>query len=767
MKNFFKIGALLLSGLFLITSTHTCLAQSPATISGLVTDSAGQPIPGASVILFSGDNIISGNSSDNKGFFQFKIKTSENPLTLKASAVGYTSRSISIDSLFQENIFKISLTPELVEVKAITVNPVGVENPAEVKLSAREITSTARQSLVPTNPVGALKEPEISRQGSNHSSQIRINGTNPRYYLNGLLLGADPNHYGMFTVIPATMVDEIKFYPQGTRARYAQPSAIELGTPASFTKHRRFEMNFSTIEATGAGSVGNEKSFLTLSVRKSVLDKIVKKFDISSDRQTLPPTNFADFFMFTGIKLSPNYRLMADQYYVRDYLSYNTASAVNSTENVRTFQSTDEQYLAVRFDALFDRLLLKLSASQKRSQKTYRALPENEKAGSKVFLNLSEKRKTNLANLELCYLADKFQVDIGNQLEYVSYNEIDMNQHNWNFLPPFTNSDNPYVYQQALNETYATYYKRESILNDAVYVAVTRDGGWFNIESGVRAEYFKNLVERGHLLWRQAVTFRTGEQSYLKLYAGTFAESPANNILEPYQILITADLNKLRPIKTRLVSVKWTHRSLQVSLFAKHIRNLPLVTPDFDEVYQQDGSIAEDFISVQSAGEARFYGGSLSYEKTKFIFDRLDFRASYACTHAYRLDNGVNIPYELNAPHKFLAKIDYRVGPRFSIGSELQVRSGYPYTPSRPLLVYSEAETYTREYYHSVIAMENSEQFPTNISLNFYGNYSVKNIELFFAVSNVTNHANPIINAASGYIYDAGILPTIGIRWRW
>lgn len=767
MKNFFKIGTLLLSGLFLITFIHTCRAQSPATISGLVIDTASQPIPGASVILFSGDNIISGSSSDSKGFFQFKIKTSESPLTLKASAVGYTGRTIPIDSLFRENIFKINLTPELVEIKAITVNPVGVENQAEIKLSAREVTSTARQSLVPTNPVGALKEPEISRQGSNHSSQIRINGTNPKYYLNGVPMGTDPDHYGMFSVIPTTIIDEIKFYPQGTIARYALPSSIEFNTLTPFKTHRFAEMNLSTIEATGMGSVGNEKAFLYTSLRKSILDKIVKNFDISSDRQTLPPTNFGDFFISAGVRLSPHYRLMADQYYVRDYLSYNTASAVSTSENIRTYQFTNESYTAIRFDAMFDNLLVKFSGAQKNSQEEYNALPEKDISRSKVYLNLSESRRTNLVNLEATYLHGNFKLEIGSQMEYISYRETDLNQHNWNFLPPFANSDNPYVYQQALNETYGAYYNRESILNNSEYVSVKREGRRFNIESGLRLEYFKNLAEQKHLLWRQAVTYKTGEQSNLKLFMGTFAESPVNNILEPYQILIEANISNLQPIKTRLFSTGWANSVFQASLFTKKITNLPTVTPDFEEVFNKDGSIDEDFITMQSNGEARFYGGSISFEKDRFLTERLKVLTSYAYTHAYRLDNGVTIPYELNAPHKFLTKIDYKFNQKFSMGSELQVRSGYPYTPARPMLVYTEKDTYNPEYYTTTIEQENSEQFPTNVSLNLYGTYCFDNVEIFFAVSNITNHANPIINAASGYIYDAGILPTIGVKWRW
>ncbi|MBN1213356.1 MAG: TonB-dependent receptor [candidate division Zixibacteria bacterium] len=766
MNRILSTITVLLALLMLWAPTSHSYAKQLAAVTGRITDSDNQPVIGASVIILSGEDILTGVSSDTEGRYFLKIDSSGKVLKLRVSAVGFVSQTVRIKENRGNLKYNLRLETQAVELNSIAVRPDKANNHREICYSSEKLSHNARRSLVPTNPVGALREPAISRQGSSHSSQIRINGTNPYYYLNGLLLGADPDHYGMFTIIPTSIIEEMKFYLQGTSARYALPSAIELTTPTPFEAHRKFEFNFSSIEATGVGSVGSDKTFLTASVRKSLLDKLVEQFDISSDRKTLPPTNFADFFMSAGVKLSPRYRLMADRYYVRDYLSYNTEAAVDSDENVRTFQHTDENYTAVRFDAVYEKLLLKFSAAQRTGYKEYHAVPETENAKEKVYLDLSEGSRTNLVNVQVVWFHKKNQLEIGDQLEFESFHEINMAQRNWNFLSPFANSDNPYIYQQALNTTYGTYYNRESLHNNAVYMSIKRDWGRFETETGFRLEYFKYLAKRCHPVWRQSVVFKTSEQSRLELFYGTFAESPVNNILEPYQVLINAHLNDLHPIKTQLVSISWANDMFEASLFNKKITGLPTVTPDFEQVFNKDGSLDNDFISVASTGEEHFYGGFLSFEKERFLTDRVDFRVSYAYTRAHKLDNGVNIPYDLNAPHKFQARIDYRISRKFDIGGEFQIRSGYPYTPARPMLAYSEPETYNKDYFTAAVEQENSEQFPTYLSLNLYGNYKWDNVEIFFGVNNVTNHANPIINAASGFVYDAGILPMLGIKWR-
>lgn len=96
----------------------------------------------------------------------------------------------------------------------------------------------------------------------------------------------------------------------------------------------------------------------------------------------------------------------------------------------------------------------------------------------------------------------------------------------------------------------------------------------------------------------------------------------------------------------------------------------------------------------------------------------------------------------------------------------MTLRSGYPYSPSRQVLYYSEQSNYTETYYQSMLQQENSLSFKPNGALNLYATFSLGAATLSLAVTNATNRYNPIISSPSGYVYDAGILPSVGLRWQ-
>jgi len=754
----------------LLLLTAPLLRAEPAprttvTITGTVIGRDKLPVVGASVMVIERDKVINGTSTDTDGSYKIKIKTNDKSLTLRVSSIGFFGQTETLTVETDRAEMNFTLESQIIEIGSIAVTPEKTPTASERIYDSERISTVSRQALIPTNPVAALKEPGISRQGSNHSSQIRINGTNPKYYLNGTLLGADPDHYGMFSVIPATIIGEIKFYPQGTSAERAQASSIALNTPKPFYDHSDINLDLSTFEGTVMYSLGNENLYIFGAIRKSLLDKLVKSFNISSDRQAIPPTNFEDIYLSMGVRLSPRYRLMLDHYSVRDYLAYNTGSAVSASD-INTYQKTNEYLTSLRLDAVYDKLLIKFNGSFRNGRKIYNAAPGENTDPSKINIDLNESRKIGTAALTGTYLNDDWEIKAGNQLEYVSSRDITLSQKNWNFLSPFYSSDNPYIYQQALNDIYGAYEGLTTEINNAAFVMASKEIGRFKIENGLRYEYFNHLQNNKQLLTRNTLTFKTSARSHIELHYGTYIESPSGNILDPYQVLVQDNLDNLQPVTTRLFSAGWSNDNFEVCLFKKDIERMAVITPDFDNVYADDGTIDEAFLTMQSLGEARFYGGSVSFEKEGFFTSKLSVLTSYAYTHAYKVDDGIDIPYELNAPHKFLAKADYRLTRRFNFGTEFQVRSGYSYSPSYSTGDYDFSQAYTEEYYTDVKADENSEDFPTNMSLNLYGTYSWESVELFFSVSNITNRANPIINASSGYIYDAGILPMIGLKWR-
>jgi hypothetical protein len=82
------------------------------------------------------------------------------------------------------------------------------------------------------------------------------------------------------------------------------------------------------------------------------------------------------------------------------------------------------------------------------------------------------------------------------------------------------------------------------------------------------------------------------------------------------------------------------------------------------------------------------------------------------------------------------------------------------------MLFYSESSTYNEEFYQNMLRRESSLTFSPNAALNLYAAFSLGAATLNLAITNATNRYNPIINAPSGYVYDSGILPSVGLRWQ-
>ncbi len=750
--------------LLLILPASALRANTVSCLSGQVVDPQGTPIPGATIIVLSEGEVVSGSASDGSGRFRLSFpSTVSSSLMIRVSSVGYEPVIVNIqpgNGLSAEIVLK----SQVVEVPGMTISPTVMPEARQVSISRERIARQARMSLMATNPTAAIKEPEVSRAGSSHSSQLRVHGTNPVYYLNGLPIGTDPAHYGMFCFIPASAVREIKFQALGSGAKYRLPSVVEFESPTPFGERPGGNVNVSTIDITGTLTFGGERWYALGSLRKSVLDQLVETLQGSSDRTTLPPTNFQDVFASVGFDLGRNVKLMVDQYHVRDYLKYNTSVITRTDNGTVTVQKSREVYTGARLQAPFGKVLLRVNGGIISERHQYLAVPESPaETAPHLYVDLKEYRRIGYGSLELDVDLDRTRVQLGIQSENSLQGQFDLEQNNWNFLPPFSNTDNPFVYQQALNETYAAKSGNTRGWNHAAYLSVSETVDRLTFEGGVRLDTYAPLAGGGEYSYRLKAAWRAGDRTAVELFHGTFSESPVDDILEPYQVLIRTNVNHLHPIKSELWSAGISGGPFRVSVFNKFIRRLPVPTPDFEQPLSEPGSVSNDFIDMTSTGEAHFWGGSVTFDKPHFLSSRLSLYASYAYTRAHRMDNGVETRYELEAPHRAQLQANYRLTSSLSLGAEVQVRSGYPYSPLRTEFVQDESHLYTESYYNQVMGEENSRRFPSHAYLNLKTEYGIGRTEIFLSLSNVTNRANPIISAATGLIYDAGITPMLGM----
>lgn len=757
------IGSLL-SLLAVTAFANALVTPSSARIQGKVLDQNSAPIVGASVMISRADTLVAGTTSDLAGQFCITVPLPAEDLELKVTSVGFAEYRLKITSEAVEKPLTIQCAASAVEVSPITVRPSPDQRQMRISVPSSKVIALSSHSLMVTNAAEAVQSPQIAKIGSAHSSQIRLNGTSPIYHLNGIPIGTDPNHFGMFSVVPATIVDRIEFSPQGTDASFGQPSVIDFRTSSSLEERSSTELNLSTLEFTGTVRKSGARGYVIGAARKSILDQLASSLDIRSERATIPPTSFGDVFLSTGLKLSSRWRLGLDQYHVSDHLSFNTAGTSAAGSSMQTFQRAQEHFVGLRAIGLYGNALLTGTLALRDGRRSYNAAPTDDSRGGAVQIDLSDRSTSWLGQAGVETELGATRVKFGSRIEYRPDREASLHQQNWNMLPPFNTSDNPFIYQRAMNDLYGDYAGRLTQQTMSHYLSLGRDIGQVSITAGLRSETFRHLAGDA-LLGRMMVSLKTGERSSATWFYGGFAEDPVTNILEPYQVMIRNDARNLRPIETKLLAFDFRYGAASLSLFHKEISDMPVVSPDFAK--PMDGSSLDpEFLRMRSEGSAKFVGGSLELDLPKFLSPRLSVYGSYGYTDANRTDHGVTYPYESSAKHRVRTRFEYMLSRKITIGSEMMLRSGYPYSPSRQMLYYSERSKYTEAYYQSMLQQENSRSFEPNGVLNLYATFNFGAATLSLAVTNATNRYNPIISAPSGYVYDAGILPSVGLRWQ-
>ncbi len=734
------------------------------TISGKVVNQVGQPIIDASVIISRNGEYISGVSTDSSG--QFIIELAGNSIEksdIIVSSVKYNSDSLALIDNSKLSDINFYLSEKVTRIKSVSViSTMEHEVSGSSTISRANIEAGSRHSLIVTNPIAAIKQPQAIRLGSGHSSRIRASGSNPAYYINGIEIGQDPNHYGVFSIIPASVVKDVRFYPLGVGGQYSRPAVIEINSSGLFEKHRRITGNISSIEATGTFSTGNNNYFLLGSLRKSVLDKLVGQLNIESDKKSIPPTNFQDIFASAGWKISSGWRIMIDQYYVTDYLEYDAGETVGNQGGISTSQHTREHYCGLRLESISYKTYFKASAGYKSQSESYQA-HANDNNNSPFFINLKSDSRTFLLNSEISFIDEKAGLTIGNSLKKISGRDIQLSQSSWNFLPPDAGSDNPYLYQEGLNRFYGSYSNSDQELDNSGYATFRYQIDNLKIESGIRAEYYGRLADKLHIVTRHSLKIDLGEGGNLELYYGTFAENPVSRILESYQVQVNDYLNQLQPITTNLISLSLDYKPLKISLYHKNISHLPILAPDFIGIDILENT-NDCFLTMTSTGQAEFMGANISYRQNDFLREKLSVYSFYSYTYAQSSIDDVSFPYDLESPHRFYIQLDYKLNKTISFGGESTVRSGNPFTPVRRSDVYVSENRYSEDYYINDLSQTNSSRFPAFVTFNLFADFNFGNSVIFLSVANISNHDNPIINSSNGFIYDAGILPSIGYQ---
>ncbi len=762
MKNKFfyisKFTLFLLISMTFINSANTEAASG--SIEGQVIDVFENQIIGATVLLLDNNTIVKGIATDEDGRFFFSYKDA-NSLTIQVRAIGYNNSLLKVNN---KKTILVKLDKAIINLAPISVLST-IDKSTEVTIiSQKQFEQRSKNSIITNNPINALKQPQMLKQGSALSSKLRINGTAPSYYFHNSPIGYDPNHYGMFSVIPASVVSSIKFYPNGSPAEYQLPTVIDLLPKKNFDEHLTKSAQFSLVQSTGTFSYGQKNFYTIATVRKSVLDKLIKYFDVESNRRTIPPTNFEDIVISTGYKLNSKSTLYIDQLYTRDYLAYNTGATSNNKFGLNTYQHTKTSFIGLSYQYAGNNSLLKIKLSNKNKNEEFEATPPFENLQG-LDLLLSESNNQYAGKVTLSNYFNNIDITNGFEFDYSPNRKTELAQINWNHKSPDATSNNPFAYQYEMNQLFSHLSFSSNDYTVSLFSQFKYENSKIKINSGFRLEKYAHLKEKLSMLYRQRLTYVFTENNSISIFAGSFAESPVKNILENYQVLTRLFQSELSPQLTNLLSLTYQQSNLKFSVFTKQINNIASPHIDYSKVISKK-QVTDGFITMQSNGSLDFIGGDISYDKKNFLFSNLDMYTFYGFTKASKESDGYKSLYELNAPHKFMVELTYQKSNNVSFGTELNYHSGFAYTPYIEQYHYTKDERYKKSYYDYLRSFENSEKFPAYYSLNLFLNYTFSDKELNFSISNLTNRANPVVHTSDGYIYDPGVMPSIAFNWK-
>lgn len=750
----------------LALSAQGAAADCPLIVSGQITDTASQPVAGASVAIWQDSTCVGGTAADADGRFDLRFTLAcERTYRLVVSSVGFTVQEISLPASGEPLLLAIELGAAPANLGTRTVYPKSEAASSAKRRDHATVLAQAQRSLVASNLTASITEPEVVRSGSIHSSQLRIDGAAPAYTLNGISLGDDPNHYGMFSLLPAAIAQSVDLSLGGSSAAQQQPSAVAVRSPQAYDSPGQLDLHLSSIDANAILRRGTTRWFLFGSARKSILDELVKRAEVGYDRQTVPPANFADVYVGGGIRLSPSDQLSVDWIQGKDRLSFHSGDFPGTAARTIGSQTSNDQLAAISYRRLSGDWGAQSSVSFRTGHGNYLASPgDGTIQRSDLVLDLDDRQRTVAWSFMVDRQLRSGRVSAGLSADLFNERVLRLRQQNWNFRPPFSSDDSPLVWQELISKQFDDLNVETDVREQAAFASVQGTIGRFTGEQGIRLDRFPLAARRLAVTWRSDLTWKVTRSLRGEFFAGTFATSPFTSALEANQALIRTEAANVRPIMTSELSIGLSTSQVRTRLSLSQQRDLPVLSPDFSLAPAADEAVDPGFYRVRSVGTASFATAAIELYETKLIGNHLLVSGSYAFSRARRSSDGITTVHELDSPHRLRAQLQWQPNRSFRFGLEGIMRSGLPYTERDESMPTGD---YTSRAFAALRESEYNRRFPLAGYLNLSAEYRFGRGSAFATISNITNQANPVVSTSTGLIYDAGILPTLGLRLRW
>lgn len=139
-------GFFILLGCLLLTSQNLLLAQSSRTVSGTVTDTDGDPIPGVNVLVKDTEK---GTITNINGAYNLSV-TQENP-SLIFSFIGYLSKEVALGN---KSSLDVTLSSDTKQLSEVIVSALGFEEDADIQGSTQSVVEG--QQLASSGETGLI-----------------------------------------------------------------------------------------------------------------------------------------------------------------------------------------------------------------------------------------------------------------------------------------------------------------------------------------------------------------------------------------------------------------------------------------------------------------------------------------------------------------------------------------------------------------------------------------------------------------------------------
>jgi len=314
-----------------------------------------------------------GTVSNNYGYYSLTIPSSELPLIVTFSFIGYEKKEVVINKY--DNKVNVRLSPEDVTLGEVVIHQdkindkVTSTNIGLIKLKAKEINAIPAIG----GEVDVLKAVTLLpgiKQGVDGSSGFYVRGGGPDQnliLLDGVPLYNPYHLWGFLSSFNSDAINNMEIIKGAFPARYGGrlSSVLDITMKEGNNQewHTDLTVGLISAKASVSGPLVKNKSSIMVSARRTYLDLILVPINhlqnSDDDYKSTQGYKFTDFNLKYNYKFSDKDRIYVSGFFSRDKYYYNTKSMYNgeefkSTETVKDNKGWGNIISSVRWNHLFD-----------------------------------------------------------------------------------------------------------------------------------------------------------------------------------------------------------------------------------------------------------------------------------------------------------------------------------------------------------------------------------------------------------------------------